>query len=113
WPWELRLVLTNLGVTNLKVFSGCNMSLVVVTELEHIAYVKLNRPEVRNAFNPDMIGDLTRIFRDLERRQDLRAVVLQGEGKTFCAGGDLFWMKEMVKFNFVQNLADSIALFEM
>ncbi|XGC80572.1 enoyl-CoA hydratase-related protein [Bdellovibrio bacteriovorus] len=89
------------------------MSFVVVTELNHVAYVKLHRPDVRNAFNPEMIAEITKIFHDLNTRTDLRAVVLQGEGKVFCAGADLNWMKEMVNFSFVQNQDDSLKLFHM
>lgn len=89
------------------------MSFVVVTEMNQVAYVKLHRPEVRNAFNPEMIAEITKTFVELESRQDLRAVVLQGEGKVFCAGGDLNWMKEMVNFSFDQNIEDSLKLFAM
>ncbi|WP_374034215.1 enoyl-CoA hydratase-related protein [Bdellovibrio bacteriovorus] len=89
------------------------MSFVVVTEMNQVAYVKLHRPEVRNSFNPEMIAELTKIFTDLEARKDLRAVVLQGEGKVFCAGADLNWMKEMVNFTFEQNREDSLKLFGM
>lgn len=89
------------------------MSFVVVTEMNQVAYVKLNRPDVRNAFNPEMIADITKTFRDLQARKDLRAVVLQGEGKVFCAGADLNWMKEMVNFSFDQNREDSLKLFDM
>lgn len=89
------------------------MSFVVVTELNQVAYVKLHRPEMRNAFNPEMIAELTKIFTDLQDRKDVRAVVLQGEGKAFCAGADLNWMKEMVNFSFEQNKEDSLKLFAM
>lgn len=89
------------------------MSFVVVTEMNQVAYVKLNRPEMRNAFNPEMIAELTKAFQDLQARRDLRAVVLQGEGKSFCAGADLNWMKEMVNFSFSQNREDSMKLFYM
>ncbi|WP_295906256.1 enoyl-CoA hydratase-related protein [uncultured Bdellovibrio sp.] len=89
------------------------MSFVVVAEMNQVAYVKLNRPEVRNAFNPEMIEELTKTFRDLNARKDLRAIVLQGEGKAFCAGADLNWMKEMVNFSFEQNREDSLKLFNM
>lgn len=89
------------------------MSFVIVTELNSVAYVKLHRPDVRNAFNPEMIAELTRIFSDLQMREDLRAIVLQGEGKVFCAGADLNWMKEMVNFSFEQNREDSLKLFAM
>lgn len=86
------------------------MKYVVVTELDHIAYVKLHRPEVRNAFNPEMIAELTQIFLAFDKREDLRAVTLSGEGKVFCAGADLNWMKEMAGFTYEQNLQDSLRL---
>ena len=89
------------------------MSFVVVTELDQIAYVKLHRPDVRNAFNPEMIANLTEIFLKIEQRTDLRAVVLQGEGKSFCAGADLNWMREMVEYTFAENRTDSERLFAM
>ena len=89
------------------------MSSVIVTELDNVAYVKLNRPEVRNSFNPEMIDLLTKTFLDLDKRTDLKAVVLQGEGKVFCAGADLSWMKDMVNFSFEQNREDSLKLFDM
>ncbi|MFM6927463.1 MAG: enoyl-CoA hydratase-related protein [Bdellovibrio sp.] len=89
------------------------MKFVVVAEMNHVAYVKLNRPDVRNAFNPEMIAEITQIFHDLNARKDLRSVVLQGEGKSFCAGADLNWMREMVNFSFIQNREDSVKLFGM
>jgi len=89
------------------------MSFVVVNEVAHVAYVKLNRPDIRNAFDPSMIADITKTFLDLEKRKDLRAVVLQGEGKVFCAGADLNWMKEMVQYTLEQNREDSRKLFAM
>ena len=78
-----------------------------------IAYVTLDRPEVRNAFHPEMIQKITKTFTQLSKRKDLRAVVLRGEGKVFCAGADLNWMKEMVKYSFKKNQNDSHQLFEM
>lgn len=89
------------------------MKYVVVTEMDQVAYVKLHRPEVRNAFNPEMIAELTQLFLDLDKRTDLRVVTLSGEGKTFCAGADLGWMKEMANFTYEQNIQDSQKLFAM
>lgn len=89
------------------------MRLIDVREEKHIAYVKINRPETRNAFDPRMIEELTKVFRGLNQRAELRAVVLQGEGKVFCAGADLNWMKEMVNYTFDQNRDDSKKLFAM
>lgn len=82
-------------------------------EENQIAYVSLDRPDVRNAFHPEMIKTITKTFLQLSKRKDLRAVVLRGEGKAFCAGADLNWMKEMVKYSFKKNQTDSHQLFEM
>lgn len=84
-----------------------------ITEEKSTAFVSLDRPDVRNAFHPDLIKKLTEEFRALGQRNDLRAIVLSGEGKIFCAGADLNWMKAMVGYSFEQNTADSEKLFEM
>ncbi len=89
------------------------MSEVVVSEINNVAYVKLHRPDVRNAFTPDMIKELTQTFTDFNKRKDLRVVVLSGEGKVFCAGADLQWMQSMINFNFEQNKQDAANLFAM
>jgi len=89
------------------------MSEVVVSEINHVAYVKLHRPDVRNAFTPDMVKELKELFTGFEKRKDLRAIVLAGEGKVFCAGADLQWMQSMINFNFDQNKQDAAQLFEM
>jgi methylglutaconyl-CoA hydratase len=79
----------------------------------HVAEVFLNRPEVRNAFNDGVIAELTATFRDLGADQDLRAVVLGGHGKAFCAGADLGWMRSMADYTWAQNHADAAALAQM
>lgn len=89
------------------------MASVNVIENRQIAHVRLNRPDVRNAFNPEMIEELTKVFTSFAKRRDLRAVTLVGEGKIFCAGADLSWMKAMVNYSFEQNREDSLKLFAM
>ncbi len=89
------------------------MEFVKVSEQEGVLEVRLNRPELRNAFNPKMILEITKVFKDLVRRKDLRAVILRGEGKSFCAGADLLWMKEIVKYTFAKNKKDAGVLFDM
>lgn len=89
------------------------MNTIVVTEIDQIAYIKLNRPDVRNAFNSEMIQELTEIFLTLQGRSDLKAVGLTGEGKVFCAGADLNWMKSMVAFSLSENKQDSEKLYDM
>lgn len=84
-----------------------------ITEEKNVAFISLDRPQVRNAFDPELIKRLTQEFQTLSQRNDLRCIVLSGEGKVFCAGADLNWMKSMAKYSFEQNRADSEKLFEM
>lgn len=78
-----------------------------------VAQVVLNRPEVRNAFNPILIRELTEVFQSLAAAPDVRAVVLRGEGKGFCAGGDLNWMREMTGYGPAENMEDARRLGRM
>ena len=79
----------------------------------HVATVTLNRPEVRNAFNDEVIPELTHTFRALGARDDVRAIVLAANGPAFCAGADLNWMRRMADYTRDENLADAGALAEM
>lgn len=75
-----------------------------------IVRIILNRPELHNAFNDDMITGLIKAFEDIEKDESLRLVTITGEGKSFCAGADLNWMKKMVSYSAEENLQDSKAL---
>ncbi len=75
--------------------------------------ITLNRPEVKNAFNPDMIQELTDIFNLLSKDINTELIVLNGSGNVFCAGADLNWMKSMINFNFEENIQDSNKLWDM
>ena len=86
---------------------------VEVTERNAIAIVILNRPDVHNAFNAQVIAELTATFAALDADPAIRAVVIAGAGKSFCAGADLNWMKEMAGYSRAQNLADAQALAAM
>ena len=74
---------------------------------ESMAWVNLDRPEVRNALNADLIRELTAVFEWLNSRDDIRVIVVKGNGKAFCAGADLAYMKEMANFSYNQNIADA------
>jgi methylglutaconyl-CoA hydratase len=74
---------------------------------ESMAWVNLDRPEVRNALNPEMIHELTEAINWLNSRDDIRVIILKGNGKSFCAGADLAYMKEMANYGNAQNLADA------
>jgi len=80
---------------------------------ESVALVALARPEVHNAFDETLIAELTRVLEALDRDASVRAVVLLGHGRSFCAGADLNWMKKMAAFGAVENLADATALATM
>lgn len=67
------------------------------------ATVMLNRPEVHNAFDPEMVAALTAALRQLEADSQVRAVVLLGAGKNFCAGADIEHMKKSATFSREQN----------
>jgi methylglutaconyl-CoA hydratase len=78
-----------------------------------VATVTLNRPEVRNAFNDEVIAELTAVFAELDDRAEVRCIVLAGSGTAFCAGADLNWMKRMAGYTRDENLADAAALASM
>ncbi len=79
----------------------------------HVAEVYLNRPDVRNAFNDSVIAELTAAFTTLGADNTLRAIVLGGHGKSFCAGADLSWMRAMAGYDWERNRADAQALADM
>lgn len=74
---------------------------------ESMAWINLDRPEVRNALNPELISELTEAFDWLDSRDDIRVIILKGNGKCFCAGADLEYMKDMARYSYPQNLADA------
>ena len=67
------------------------------------AFVTLNRPEVHNAFDPDMVLQLTAALQRLNDDPAVRAVVLRGAGKSFCAGADIEQMKKSAGYAPQQN----------
>ena len=89
------------------------MSHLIQRTINHIHTIKLNRPDVRNAFNDDMITEMTKAFKDVNKNSEARVMVIKGEGESFCAGGDLNWMKSMVDYSEKENIKDSEKLYEM
>jgi methylglutaconyl-CoA hydratase len=79
----------------------------------HVAEVWLNRPDVRNAFNEHVIRELGDAFTALGADPQVRAIVLGGRGKAFCAGADLSWMREMAGYTWERNRSDAQALADM
>ena len=77
-----------------------------------VAYVLLNRPEKHNAFNAQVIAELSDAFETL-RGSNARVMFLRGAGQSFSAGGDLEWMKAAARYSRDENLEDALALAEM
>ena len=75
-----------------------------------IATITLNRPDVLNAFNEEVIVELTKIFEKAGNDDNVRAVVLRGNGKSFCAGGDLNWMRKSAEYSYQENVDDAMKL---
>jgi len=71
------------------------------------------RPDIRNAFHAEMISEITESLINLSTMSDIRLLILEGEGKVFCAGADLNYMKEQAKKTQEQNLEDARRLGEM
>ncbi len=78
-----------------------------------VATVSLNRPEVHNAMNEPLMKELTNCFKDISNDNTIRVVVLTGNGKSFCAGADLNWMKSMVNYTKEENIKDSRLLLDL
>jgi methylglutaconyl-CoA hydratase len=73
----------------------------------------LNRPDILNAFDDQLINELSTTFDSIEKDKNIRVVVLNAAGKHFCAGGDLNWMKRMASYSYAENLADAQRLATM
>src|SRR5262245_47544066 len=87
--------------------------ILLVEKRGQVAYVTLNRPQIRNAFDETLIAELGSALAKLDADPAVRAVVLGGAGTAFCAGADLNWMKRMAGYGYEQNLADARALAAM
>ena len=87
----------------------------VITQIDSrgVAQVTLNNPDKHNAFDDQMIIQLTEAFHTVAANPDVRIMLLKSEGKSFSAGADLEWMKRMASYSYQQNLNDARALAAM
>ena len=87
----------------------------VLSEVDErgIARITLNRPEMQNAMNDVLIGALDEAFRTVAADPAVRVVVFSGNGKSFCSGGDLNWMRRTADYGIEENLADARVLARM
>ncbi len=89
------------------------MKHLITSIANHIGRITLNRPDVRNAFNDDVIAELTEAFQTMGASPDVRCIVLAAEGSAFCAGADLNWMRRMADYSYDENITDAGKLAEM
>ena len=78
-----------------------------------VARVKLNRPDSHNALNAELIREVSGCFGELSNDERIRAVVLSGEGHSFCAGADIGYMRDTASFSYEENLEDARSLAAM
>jgi methylglutaconyl-CoA hydratase len=86
------------------------MSALKVERDGHVLRVTLARPERRNAFDAALIAELTAAFSDVG---DARAVLLSGEGPSFCAGADIEWQRASIDLSYDENVEDAMRLYRM
>lgn len=72
-----------------------------------VAQVILNRAQIHNAFNETMIKEIIDVFSVLNNDIEVRVILLKGEGKSFCAGADLNWMRDVSTYSYEENLQES------
>ncbi len=78
-----------------------------------VRWIWLNRPAVRNAFNDELIGEISAAFADVEASPDVRVVIMAARGEVFCAGADLNYMRAMSGFSHAENHADALQVARM
>ncbi len=80
---------------------------------DNVGWITFTRPEIHNAFNSTMIEELYELFENIHKDKKLRVVVITGEGKSFCAGADLNWMRAVKDYSFEKNFSESMKLAEV
>jgi methylglutaconyl-CoA hydratase len=77
------------------------------------AIITLNRPEKRNALHPDLVKSLKIKLMEFESDEDVKSIIITGEGNTFCAGADLEYLKMLSGYSVLENQKDSKSLAEL
>lgn len=93
--------------------SQTNQDVLTHVDERGVATVTLNRAEKHNAFDDQLIAQLSTIFDQLGSDAAVRVVILAAEGRSFCAGADLNWMRRMAAYDFAENFQDAKGLAAM
>lgn len=86
---------------------------VTLRQDDAVLTVALNRPARHNALTPELIDRLTAVFQHYATRREIRVIVLTGNGRSFCAGADLKYMRAAADYDFSANVADGKAIFDL
>ncbi len=87
---------------------------ILIKKENSVFTVTLNRPELHNAFDETMLRELTYCFsKVIPEEKEIKVILLKAEGKSFCAGADLNWMKKVKDLSFEENINDANLLFEL
>lgn len=78
----------------------------------NVGTIFFNRQKVHNAFNEILISELISSIKELNENNEVRVIVLRGRGKSFCAGADLNWMRDVAKYSYEENYEESLKLSE-
>jgi len=89
-----------------------NFKTIEIEITEQVGTIWLNRPQIHNAFNEEMIEELIQAIEYVNISNHIKVVVLRGRGKSFCAGADLNWLREVSNDMYSQNYAESLRLSE-
>jgi len=79
----------------------------------NIGILTLNRPEKRNALHPDLIKQMYEKLKDIEKDENIKVLIITGEGKAFCAGADLSYLNKLRQYSSIENEKDSRELAEL
>jgi methylglutaconyl-CoA hydratase len=90
-----------------------NYTTIKYSKQNQVGTITFSRPEIHNAFNATVIDEMLSLFDEIITDEELRIVILTGEGKSFCAGADLNWMRSVVNQSFEENLIESNRLAEL
>jgi len=89
------------------------MDLILINKSERIAYITINRPDKRNALNPELVKLLSNAFNDAIRDNDVKVIVLKANGDVFSAGADLEYLQQLQQNTDVENFTDTYILKEL
>ncbi|MFQ6070415.1 MAG: enoyl-CoA hydratase/isomerase family protein [Candidatus Aminicenantales bacterium] len=77
------------------------------------ARITLNRPEIHNAFNSRMISEIDRVLDLVREDKSVRVLIITGKGKSFCAGADIHWLRDIINYTYEENYRESLHLAEI